>query len=98
LPLGTSIAFEKGYAVESFNVSNLTGIKWRIIDIGKRLLFTFCKMFENTYFPFSILSLQKMLLCSKNIFREVFSFLCTFSWFFSYSFFRGISESRHQRI
>ena len=28
----------------------------------------------------------------------VFSFLFIFSWFFAFNFFRGISESRHQRI
>jgi hypothetical protein len=30
-----------------FNVSNLMGIKRRMIDIGKKLLFTVFKMFEN---------------------------------------------------
>ncbi len=38
------------YTVECFNVSNLMGNKWRMIDIGKKLLFTFCKMFESVQF------------------------------------------------
>jgi hypothetical protein len=44
-------------AVGDFNVSNLMGIKRRMIDIGKKQLFTFCKMFENVQF-FSHLHLK----------------------------------------
>jgi hypothetical protein len=37
-------------ALGGFNVSNLMGITRRMIDIGKKITFTFCKMFENVQF------------------------------------------------
>jgi hypothetical protein len=39
-----------GYTLGGFNVSNLMGIKRRMINIGKKITFTFCKMFENVQF------------------------------------------------
>ncbi len=39
------------------------GITRRIIDMGKKIIFTFCKMFENVqFFRICILRLQKVLL------------------------------------
>ncbi len=40
-----------------FQFSNLMGIKRRMIDIGKKITFYFCKMFENVQF-FSHLHLK----------------------------------------
>ena len=48
---------EVGRTIGGFNVSNLMGIKRRMIDIGKKLLFNFYKMFENVQF-FSHLHLK----------------------------------------
>jgi hypothetical protein len=36
--------------IRGFNVSNLLGIKRRMIDMSKTIIFTPCKMFENVHF------------------------------------------------
>ncbi len=57
------------YTVGGFNVSNLMGIKRRMIDIGKKLLFTFCKMFESVqFFRICSYSMQKVLLWPQKFF------------------------------
>jgi hypothetical protein len=60
---------------EGFNVSNLMGIKRRMIDIGKKITFTFCKMFENVhFFAFAFKVCKKCYYDLKNIFLEKYQY------------------------
>ncbi len=59
-----------GYKVGGFNVSNLMGIKWRMIDIGKKITFYFlqntwkCTVFPHLHFKIA----KSAILTPKNFF------------------------------
>ncbi len=61
-----------GCGLGGFNISNLMGIKRRMIDIGKNWLFTFAKCLKmNSFFAFAFKFSKCAIMTQKNLFLKI---------------------------